>query len=83
MQPDFFDRFYQLISKIVALVGVRRPAQRVVPLALSGAVMVWTAEGNIVVETETARELAAKLVKLADLADHARAKDLFRKGHRR
>jgi len=49
--------------------GSRTPAQRAVSLALTGAVMIWTPDGNVVVEPNTARSLAQKLNRLADLAE--------------
>jgi hypothetical protein len=49
--------------------GSRRPSPKAVSLALSGAVMIWTPDGNVVVDPKTARHLAVKLAHLADKAE--------------
>ena len=49
--------------------GYRLPAKRAVSTALTGAVMIWTQDGNVVLDPDTARKVARKLAHLAVKAD--------------
>jgi hypothetical protein len=61
-----FDAITRILSKMIPL---RKPSSRAIPVALTGAVLVWTATGNIVIDPQTARQLSERLAHLADLAE--------------
>lgn len=49
--------------------GQQKPAMRIVSAALSGAVMICTTDGSVVITPQAAREMLQKLPALIELAD--------------
>lgn len=75
--PTFIESLTRFFSQ--RRTGYRKPAKRAVSTALTGAVMIWTQDGNVVLDPDTARKVAGKLSRLADQADGTM--DLSCKGH--
>ena len=57
------------VREVIRALGYRKPSSSYYLVALSGATMVWTPRGNIVLDPKTTRKLGNHLVRMADIAD--------------